>query len=174
MRPCSVEKSKLMKAILGVNERENAEGVRQEKSQYLAYLSVAARFIPRSFQTHHRERYTPLLSARSRPIALFIQIAGEAIMRLISPSLPTIGSTIPSYSQTVEITLMGSKISGNEPLCAIGSSTMANAKRHMRKFNGVPKAHFGLYLKECEWRFNTPDPKRQLSQLKQWVRKNMG
>lgn len=35
------------------------------------------------------------------------------------------------------------------------------AKRHMRKFNGVPKEHFGLYLKECEWRFNTPDPKRQ-------------
>ena len=48
------------------------------------------------------------------------------------------------------------------------------AKRHMRKFNGVPKAHFGLYLKECEWRFNNPDPKHQLSQLKQWVRKNMG
>jgi len=48
------------------------------------------------------------------------------------------------------------------------------AKRHMRKFNGVPKEHFGLFLKECEWRFNNPDPKRQLSQLKQWVRDNMG
>ena len=48
------------------------------------------------------------------------------------------------------------------------------AKRHMRKFNGVPKDHFELYLKECEWRFNTPDPKRQLVQLKLWVRRNMG
>lgn len=48
------------------------------------------------------------------------------------------------------------------------------AERHMRKFNGVPKEHFGLYLKECEWRFNTPDPKRQLTQLRQWVRENMG
>ena len=28
------------------------------------------------------------------------------------------------------------------------------AKRHMRKFNGIPKDHFELYLKECEWRFN--------------------
>ncbi|MDP0450038.1 IS1595 family transposase [Glaesserella parasuis] len=28
------------------------------------------------------------------------------------------------------------------------------AKRHLRKFNGIPKAHFELYLKECEWRFN--------------------
>ena len=48
------------------------------------------------------------------------------------------------------------------------------AKRHMRKFNGVPKDNFVLFLKECEWRFNNSDPKRQLSQLKQWVRNNMG
>jgi transposase len=43
------------------------------------------------------------------------------------------------------------------------------AKRHMRKFNGIPKEHFPLFLKECEWRFNTPKPKQQLSMLKQWV-----
>ncbi len=48
------------------------------------------------------------------------------------------------------------------------------AKRHMRKFNGVPKSHFGLFLKECEWRFNNPDPKLQLAELKQWVTKYMG
>ncbi len=40
----------------------------------------------------------------------------------------------------------------------------------MRKFNGVAKAHFGLFLKECERRFNNPDPLTQLSQLKQWVK----
>ena len=48
------------------------------------------------------------------------------------------------------------------------------AKRHMRKFNGVPKAHFGLFLKECEWRFNNSDPSTQLAKLRQWVRKHMG
>ena len=46
------------------------------------------------------------------------------------------------------------------------------AKRHLRKFNGIPKKHFYLYLRECEWRFNHSDPKRQFNQLKQWVRKN--
>ena len=35
------------------------------------------------------------------------------------------------------------------------------AKRHLRKFNGIPKDQFGLFLKECEWRFNTPGPKEQ-------------
>ena len=43
------------------------------------------------------------------------------------------------------------------------------AKRHMRKFNGVPKENFGLFLKECEWRFNKTKPQSQIRQLKQWV-----
>ncbi|TLM65011.1 MAG: IS1595 family transposase [Deltaproteobacteria bacterium] len=47
------------------------------------------------------------------------------------------------------------------------------AKRHMRKFNGIPKEHFNLFLKECEWRFNNPEPKAQLAQLKQLVRENL-
>jgi transposase len=43
------------------------------------------------------------------------------------------------------------------------------AKRHMRKFNGVPKKNFRLFLKECEWRFNFPSPKKQLKMLIKWV-----
>ncbi|MDP0351407.1 IS1595 family transposase [Glaesserella parasuis] len=44
------------------------------------------------------------------------------------------------------------------------------AKRHLRKFNGIPKAHFELYLKECEWRFNHGNLKSQISILKQLVK----
>ena len=47
------------------------------------------------------------------------------------------------------------------------------AKRHMRKFNGVPAKHFPLFLKECEWRFNNPNPKTQLQQIKQWVKAHL-
>jgi len=43
-------------------------------------------------------------------------------------------------------------------------------RRHSRNFNGVPKEHFGLFLKECEWRFNNPNPQNQLRQIKQWVK----
>jgi transposase len=46
------------------------------------------------------------------------------------------------------------------------------AKRHMRKFNGVPKKNFRLFLKECEWRFNFPSPKKQLYMLIKWVESN--
>jgi len=30
----------------------------------------------------------------------------------------------------------------------------SQAKRHLRRYNGIPRQHFHLYLKECEWRFN--------------------
>ncbi|MGE4498711.1 MAG: IS1595 family transposase, partial [Hydrogenovibrio sp.] len=32
---------------------------------------------------------------------------------------------------------------------------------------------FHLFLKECEWRFNNSDPKEQLKQLNQWVKKEL-
>ncbi|WP_251357874.1 IS1595 family transposase [Kangiella sp. TOML190] len=50
----------------------------------------------------------------------------------------------------------------------------SQAKRHLRRFNGIPRNHFHLYLRECEWRFNNSDPKLQLLQLKQWVKEDMG
>lgn len=50
---------------------------------------------------------------------------------------------------------------------------LSEAKRHLRKFNGVPKAQFGLYLKECEWRFNNSDPLAQKTIPRQWVKKHL-
>jgi transposase len=47
------------------------------------------------------------------------------------------------------------------------------ANRHMRKFNGVPREHFPLFLKECEWRFNNPKLKAQLRKIKQWVKESL-
>lgn len=38
------------------------------------------------------------------------------------------------------------------------------AKGPMRRFNGIPKSHFPLFLKECEWPFNNPSSRTQLQQ----------
>ena len=48
----------------------------------------------------------------------------------------------------------------------------SQAKRHMRKFNGIPKTHFELFLKECEWRFNIGAPNKLLKDLKKLLREN--
>lgn len=46
------------------------------------------------------------------------------------------------------------------------------AKRHMRKFNGIPRQHFNLFLKECEWRFNMGTPKELLKDIKKLLKEN--
>jgi transposase len=43
------------------------------------------------------------------------------------------------------------------------------AKRHLRRFNGIPRQNFYLFLKECEWRFNGGNHRELLNQLKTWV-----
>ena len=43
------------------------------------------------------------------------------------------------------------------------------AKRVLRKYNGVPKDNFPLFLKECEFRFNFGTHKQQLKTLKEWA-----
>lgn len=40
------------------------------------------------------------------------------------------------------------------------------AKRHLRRFNGIQQDHFYWFLKECEWRFNRGNHKALLKQLK--------
>ena len=42
------------------------------------------------------------------------------------------------------------------------------AKRHLRKFNGIQPDNFYWFLKECEWRFNSGDHQKLLKQLKHW------
>ena len=43
------------------------------------------------------------------------------------------------------------------------------AKRVLRKYNGIPKESFSLFLKECEFRFNYGSPKQQLLILREWA-----
>ena len=46
------------------------------------------------------------------------------------------------------------------------------AKRHMRKYNGIPKEHFELYLKECEFRFNYRPIENMYKTLYNWVKED--
>lgn len=43
------------------------------------------------------------------------------------------------------------------------------AKRVLRKYNGIPKESFPLFLKECKFRFNYGMPKQQLKTIKEWA-----
>jgi len=43
------------------------------------------------------------------------------------------------------------------------------AKRHLRRYNGIPQQNFHLYLKECEWRFNHRPASKLLKTLVDWL-----
>jgi transposase len=49
----------------------------------------------------------------------------------------------------------------------------SQAKRWLRKYNGIPKDNFHLFLKECEFRFNMGTPSEQLKTLKKWKNKHL-
>jgi len=44
------------------------------------------------------------------------------------------------------------------------------AKRVLRKYNGIDRKSFPLFLKECEFRFNFGTPSQQLKILRDWCR----
>lgn len=46
----------------------------------------------------------------------------------------------------------------------------SQAKRVLRKYNGIDKKHFHLFIKECEFRFNYGTPSNQLKVLRRWCR----
>ena len=44
------------------------------------------------------------------------------------------------------------------------------AKRVLRRYNGIARKHFVLFLKEAEFRFNYGSPAEQLRQIRRWAR----
>ncbi|STO54230.1 IS1016 transposase [Canicola haemoglobinophilus] len=44
----------------------------------------------------------------------------------------------------------------------------SQAKRVLRKYNGINRKNFPLFLKECEFRFNFGIPRMQLKTLRKW------
>ncbi len=44
------------------------------------------------------------------------------------------------------------------------------AKRHLRRYNGILRQHFHLFIKEWEWRFNYGPPDQLLKTLRAWLK----
>ena len=44
----------------------------------------------------------------------------------------------------------------------------SHANWHLRRYNGIPTAHFELFLKEYEWRFNYGTPHKLQKTLLNW------
>ena len=64
---------------------------------------------------------------------------------------------------------------GCNELGRLSDSSCSTGKTHIDEYaktvisEPIPKEHFGLFLKECEWRFNNPSQKAQLLHIKRWL-----
>lgn len=45
----------------------------------------------------------------------------------------------------------------------------SQAKRLLRRYNGIPRKRFPLFLKECEWRVNNGSPAQLRAELLTWI-----
>jgi transposase-like protein len=144
---CSA-RSKSTRATSGALARASADEVPQVRFLCLACLKrgvkVYARVIP---------------DAKGKTLKAIIDTK-------VVPDSIVYSDTLSSYnvldvSSFKHFRINHSKLFSNQKNHINGIENFWNqAKRHMRRFNGVPKDHFHLFLKECEWRFNTPKPKQ--------------
>lgn len=65
--------------------------------------------------------------------------------------------------ETELVTSKGNHINGIE-------NFWNQAKRVLRKYNGILKQSFPLFIKECEFRFNYGSPSTQLKIFRRWLR----
>ena len=72
-------------------------------------------------------------------------------------------TTTGSTTQTPTFSIATNHINGIE-------NFWNQAKRTLSRYNGIPKAHFPLFLKETEFRFNYGTPSQQLRTLKRWAK----
>ncbi|WP_424946281.1 IS1595 family transposase [Candidatus Spongiihabitans sp.] len=115
----------------------------------------------------------PIADARSKTLMPIIRRKVKPDSVVYSDSFR--GYNVLDVSEFKHLRINHSKMFADEQNHINGIENFwSQAKRQLRKFNGVPRGHFPLFLKECEWRFNNSDPKSQLNQLKQWVRNDMG
>lgn len=75
------------------------------------------------------------------------------------------------YQQRVNV---GKRLARGRPQIDSIENFWSQAKRHLRRYNGIPRQHLHLFLKECEWRFNYGPPRQLRKTLKSWIKSPLG
>lgn len=48
-----------------------------------------------------------------------------------------------------------------------------DTQQTLHRYNGIPKKHFPLFLKECEWRFNHRPTQNLVKVLQKWANQDL-
>ncbi len=171
--------------LMGIQPNTAALFYRKLRELIAFYLSLEARNI---FNGEFVLDETSLVDKQSQKLAIFGMMAREgkvftkmsgqinpALVTLANPSTIKPDSIIFALKNNVDLTLdvndcVQERESNQDRSTSIQTEDFWNqAKQILRKYNGIPKSSFPLFLKECEFRFNYGTPKEQLKILKIWT-----
>ena len=171
--------------LMGIQPKTAALFYRKLRELIAFYLSLDARNI---FNGEFVLDETSLVDKQSQKLAIFGMMAREgkvftkmsgqinpALVTLANPSTIKPDSIIFALKNNVDLTLnvndcVQERESNQDRSTSIQTEDFWNqAKQILRKYNGIPKSSFPLFLKECEFRFNYGTPKEQLKILKIWT-----
>ena len=143
-------KLSLMKAILAVIVKE-----KQEKLPYW-FVKATRKSIYGSVENTKTETLMPV------------------IVRKIKPDSWVYTDTYRSYD-ALDVSKFHHERINHSELFAVKQNHIngiknfwSQAKRILRKYNGIDRKNFPLFLKECEFWFNFGVPKEQLKILRKW------
>ena len=108
------------------------------------------------------EALSPALKTRVRPDAIVYADAAD-----VSEVLDVSGYRHERVSDRKH------SVQGRRPIDSV-ENFWGQAKRQLRRYNGLPRRHLHLFLKECEWRFNYGSPRTLLKILKSWIKSSHG
>lgn len=101
------------------------------------------------------------------------------IRQKVKPDSLVVSDTFPSYDILDVSEFRHERVNHNEEYVDDQARHIngienfwAQAKRHLRKYNGIPKHHFPLFLKECEFRFNGGRPRELKAKLLLWLERS--
>lgn len=146
-----------MKAISVVLEKANVVAVPWEKLRYSGFSNEIARFIPSLSLMHNQRHYCQLSERKLSLIALCTDTFRSYDVLDVSELSHF------RINHSMHFAENHNHINGIE-------NFWNQAKRHLRKFNGIPKEHLEIHLKECKWRFNNSEIKSQIFILKQLIK----
>jgi transposase len=112
--------------------------------------------------------YTAMVLDSHRETPPKPQVRPDSIVYADPPAAPSGVLDVSRFQhKRLQLPEAGSE-AGGQPIDSI-ENFWNQAKRRMRRYNGIPRRHFHLFLKECEWRFNYGSPRELLTNLKHWI-----
>jgi transposase len=176
--------------LIGIQPNTAALFYRKLREVIAHYLSQEAKDVLSGEFVFDESNFSPLTKEKTPVFGMlafngkvFTKMTGKvdvALMTSGTPNVITPDSVVFSDTRNQDNTLdvnecLKKNIESSETITQGKSGAddtenfWSETKHILRKYNGVPKNSFPLFLKECEFRFNYNTPKEQLKALKLWT-----